>query len=229
MSIIKDIFNRTSPSSIDDFKSTIGRRGGLAQQNRFAIFMSPPQQTLLNLDLQNAAANLLSGTFSVGGLVNDPRDISMLCETCQLPGRQILTGEKPHLDFRQSVKYVNGYANEDITFTYHLTNDYYVKKIFDKWLGSIINTDTYNLKYDNEYKTDVTIQQLNAQNIPIYGVKLLNAFPVTVNSIDLNNASTNETQKLSVTMTYEDFVPEGALSSAVSGIKNTIRGLTKLI
>ena len=94
MSIINGIKRAINPTSIDAFKSTIGRRSGLARQNRFAVFMTPPQQTLLNLDLQNAAANLLSGSFSLGSLVNDPRDIALLCNSCQLPGRQIQTLEK---------------------------------------------------------------------------------------------------------------------------------------
>lgn len=229
MSIIDSIKRTFNPSSIDDFKATIGRRSGLARQNRFAIFMTPPGQTLLNLDLQNAAANLLSGSFSLGSLVNDPRDIALLCESCQFPGRQIQTLDKPHLDFRQQIKVPTGYFNEDITFEFHLTNDYYVKKIFDRWLNTIIEQDSYTLKYDSEFKTDVTIQQLNEQNVPIYGVKLLNAFPVTVNSIDLNNTSADTTQKLSVTFTFEDFEAEGALSSAVSGFKNSIGGITRII
>jgi hypothetical protein len=229
MSIIDGIKRGLNPTSIDAFKATIGRRSGLARQNRFALFMTPPQQTLLNLDLQNAAANLLSGSFSVGSLVNDPRDIALLCNNCQLPGRQIQTLEKQFLDFRQSIKVPTGYFNEDINFEFHLTNDYYIKKIFDRWSGSIIDQETYHLKYDSEYKTDVTIQQLNEQNIPVYGVKLKNAYPVTVNSVDLNNESSDTTQKLSVTMTFEDFETEGALSSVVSSVKNSIGGLTRLI
>lgn len=229
MSIIDGIKRGLNPTSIDAFKSTVGRRSGLSRQNRFAIFMTPPQQTLLNLDLQNAASNLLSGNFSLGSLVNDPRDIALLCNSCQLPGRQIQTLEKQFLDFRQSIKVPTGYFNEDINFEFHLTNDYYIKKIFDRWTNTIIDQDTYHLKYDSEYKTDVTIQQLNEQNIPVYGVKLKNAYPVTVNSVDLNMESSDTTQKLNVTMTFEDFETEGALSSVASSVKNSIGGITRLI
>jgi len=228
MSIKDKILGAVNPTGIEDIKSTIGKRGGLAKGNRFAIFMNPPAQTLLNLDLQRAAASLLSGTFSLGGLVNDPRDISILCESCSIPGRQIQTSEKPHLDFRQTIKYPTGYFNEDVTFSFLLTGDYYMRKIFDKWQGSIINNESYLLNYRNEYVTDVVIQQYNEQNVPIYGVRLKNAFPTTVQNIELNQGS-GEVQKLSVTMTYEDFEPEGALTSLVSGVKSSVRGLTKLI
>ena len=95
--------------------------------------------------------------------------------------------------------------------------------MFDKWLGLIIDPDTYLKNYDATYQTDITIQQLNEQNLPVYGVTLKNAFPVTVNSTALSNES-SDTQKLTVTMTYDDFEPAGGISSTFGGIKNTIKG-----
>jgi len=224
MSFIKKIQGTISPTTIDDFKSVISRRSGLAPANRFVVFMSPPSQTLLNLDLQNVASNLLSGNFGPSQLVNDPRDLSLLCESCSLPGRQIQTLERQSLNYRQSVKEPQGYFNEDVNFVFHLTNDYHMKKVFDRWLDMIVNPQTYQVAYKREYVCDVTIQQLNQQNIPVYGVKLKNAFPVTVNTIELTNTST-ETQKLSVTMTYEDYETEGSLASSIGGVKNIIGGV----
>ena len=104
-----------------------------------------------------------------------------------------------------------------------------MKKMFDKWSSMIINPDSYKLNYNADYQRDVVIQQLNEKNIPVYGIKLLNAYPVSVQAVDLNNSTQDGIQKLSVTMTYEDFVPEGGLSSALSGIKNAIGGITRLL
>ena len=224
MSLANKVQGLISPTTIDDFKSVISRRSGLAPANRFAIFMSPPSQTLLNLDLQNIASNLLSGNFGAGQLVNDPRDIAILCESCSLPGRQIQTLDHQNRNYRQSVKEPQGYFNEDVSFVFHLTNDYHMKKVFDRWLDLIINPETYQVAYKNEFVSDVTIQQLNQQNVPVYGVKLKNAFPVTMNAIELNNSST-ETQKLNVTLTYEDYETEGSIASSIGGVKNIIGGV----
>ena len=224
MSLVNKVQGLISPTTIDDFKSVISRRSGLAPANRFAIFMSPPSQTLLNLDLQNVASNLLSGNFGTGQLVNDPRDIAILCESCSLPGRQIQTLDHQNRNYRQSVKEPQGYFNEDVSFVFHLTNDYHMKKVFDRWLDLIINPETYQVAYKNEFVSDVTIQQLNQQNVPVYGVKLKNAFPVTMNAIELNNSST-ETQKLNVTLTYEDYETEGSIASSIGGVKNIIGGV----
>jgi hypothetical protein len=229
MSLVKKIQGTISPTTIDDFKSVIGRRSGLAPTNRFALFMNPPSQTLLNLDLQNAVTNLLSGNFGLSQFVNDPRDVALLCESCSLPGRQIQTLDKQHMNYRQSIKNPQGYFNEDVSFVFHLTNDYHMKKLFDRWLDLIVNPETYQVGYKKQYVTDVTIQQLNQQNIPVYGIKLKNAFPVTVNTIELNNSSSG-TQKLNVTLTYEDYETEGSIASSIGGVKNVIGGvLNRLI
>ena len=225
MSFLNKIRNTVNPTTIDDFKSTIGKHNGLARQTKFLIFMRPPSQSILNIDLENIAITALSGDFKASSLFNDPRDIAMLCNRCSLPGRQIQTLDNPLNGFAQSIKHPTGYFNEDVEFEFHLTNDYYMRKMFDKWIGLPINQNTYLKNYDSVYKTDITIQQLNQENVPIYGIELQNAFPITMNSIELNNESSDTTQKLSITFTYDDFKPTGGISSTLGGIKNAIGGL----
>ena len=190
-------------NSIENLKSSIVKHGGVAQENRFAVYMTPPEQTLFNLDLNSIITGALSGTFNVRSLINDPRDIAILCESCTLPGRQILTAD--YQSIKQSVKIPYGFINEDVTFTFLLTNDYYIKKIFDRWSDQIIGYNNYRANYLNNYVTDVTIVQLNKKNLPIYKVVLHNAYPITFNPITLDNNAENTAQKFSVTLTYENF------------------------
>ena len=227
MSLFKSTLNAVSPSSIDDFKSSIVKHGGLARGNRFAVFVTPPSASLFNLDLENIASNALSGTFNPKNLVNDPRDIALLCVSASLPGRQITTIE--HQDSTITTKRPNGYLNEDVSFTFHLTNDYYIKKIFDRWQDSVINRDSYHARYKESYVSDIVIQQLNSQNVPIYGVKLKNAFPVTINAVELSNESENSFQKLTVTVSYDDFEREGEIKTILSGFQESLGGLTNTL
>lgn len=213
--------------SINDIKAAVTKHGGIAMQNRFAVYMQPPAASLLNLDIQGAITSAISGNFSIKNAFNDPRDISLLCESCSLPGRQITTMD--YQSIRQAIKMPNGYINEDITFSFHLTHDYYIKKMFDKWVSAVIDFKNYRVRYQNEYTTDVIIQQLDKKNVPIYGIKLYKAFPVTINSINLDNTAENTPQKVSVTMAYEDYAVEGGLSSTLSAIKTSIGGITNLV
>ena len=97
--------------------------------------------------------------------------------------------------------------------------------MFDKWIDSIVPRKSYRVAYRETYTTDIVIQQLDRENTPVYGVRLLNAFPTTLNQIDLSNQTADDLSRLSVTITYEDYIPEKPLTSAAAGIKSAIGGI----
>ena len=207
-------------SSIDDLKSTISKKGGLAKTNRFSVFFTPPSASLLNLNPETIISSAISGNFSARNLINDPRDISILCESVAIPGRQIST-----LDYqaeKQTVKIPYGELHDDVTLNFLLTNDYYIKTMFDSWVGGIVDMNQYSIVYKKDIVTDIIIQQLDEKNIPIYGVKLENAFPTTVADITLDNNIENSISKLSVSFSYDKYVPEGPLSSTGSAIQSAL-------
>jgi len=168
--------------NIDTLKGLVTRRSGLARSNRFEILVVPPRQAF--------------------GDVQEIRDLNILCDATSLPGRQMQTFETNYT--RQQVKVVQSFINEDVSFTFNLTNDMFIKKMFDKWTDMIIDRRTFKKNYDSVYKRDVAIYQNNIQNERVYGVKLINAFPISVQAVELNS-SEGEVQKLTVEFTYEDF------------------------
>lgn len=206
--------------SIDKLTSTIGKRGGVAKQNRFQVIFTPPQGSLLS------GAGIVGALISGGGLksmINDPRDISMLCENVTIPGRQITT-----LDYtaeKQAVKIPYSFINEDVTCTFLLTNDYYMKTMFDNWMEQVFDDKKFTAKFKKDFTSDVVIQQLNSKDVPVYGVRLENAFPTTVAGITLDNNSESAVQKMTVTFSYDNYVPEGPLSSTLSGLGSAISGI----
>lgn len=207
-------------SSIDNLKSLISKKGGLAKTNRFNVIFTPPSQSLFNLNPEQIFSSAISGNFSVKNLINDPRDISLLCSGASLPGRQIST-----LDYqaeKQTIKIPYTIIDEEVTLKFLITNDYYIKTMMDSWVGSIIDLETYKVKYKEDAVTDIIIQQIDEQNTPIYGVKLINAFPTTISAIDLGNENENSIQELSVTMSYDKYVPEGPVSSTASAIRSAL-------
>jgi hypothetical protein len=227
MSIINKALNAISPTGVDALKGTINKRNGLARPNRFAIFMTPPQQSLISLDLQGALSSALSGGFNPASMLNDPRDISMLCESCSMPGLELTTLDYQTISF--PIKLPNGYNAPDVEFSFLLTGDYYIRKMFDNWLNLIVSREEYKVAYREEYATDVVIQQLNEKNVPVYGMRLQNAFPVSQSSIELNQTSSDSIQKLTVSFTYENMKPEGAITSVLAGVGSTIGGFTRII
>jgi hypothetical protein len=165
--------------NIAQFVALISKRGGIAKTNRFRIEISIP-------------------TYSTS-------DISLLCESISFPNKTIQSFD--FSSYRNTIKIPTGFANEDVTAVFHLTNDYYIKNIFDNWLNSIVNTESYFIAYDSTFKTDIKIYQLNERDEDIYAIKLKDAYPISMSAVDLNNTSTNATQKLSVDFTYNYWEP----------------------
>jgi len=209
-------------TSINKLKSVITSRGGLAKTNRYNVFFTPPSMSLFNINPEAILSNVISGQdVSVSTLINDPRDISLLCDSVTMPGRSISTME--YQDQFQIVKMPYTFVDSDITFSFLLTKDYYMKNIFDGWLDSILNSKDdqgevipYQLGYKQDYSTDIVIQQLDEEDVPIYGVKLIKAFPINVSEITLGNGQENEFAKVEVTFGYDKYEVEGPLSSTVS-------------
>jgi hypothetical protein len=171
--------------------------------------------SLLNLNPTNLIGNLVSGSFSLKNLINDPRDISLLCKSTSLPSRQI--GTTDYSTHSQSFKLPNNITDEEINMVFLVTSDMYIKTMFDNWIDEIFNAKDYLVGYKEEYTTDVTIQQLNKENKPVYGVRLVNAFPTTLGGLALDNSSENNTHELTVQWNYDYWIAEDALTSTLGG------------
>ena len=210
-------------SSIDDLKAVFSNHGGLVPSNRFNIIFTPPQMSLLNLNPSNIIGNMMSGSFSVRSLINDPRDISLLCKSASLPGRQIGT-----FDFqghKESKKMVNVVTDEEISTVFYITSDMYIKTMFDGWMNAIFDRDTHYAGYRDTFTTDVTIQQFNKENRPVYGVRLHNAFPTSIGGLGLDNTSEGGIQELTVQWSYDKWEPENAITSTIGGGLRAIKNL----
>ena len=180
----------TYPANIDSLKSTIGRRTGLAKANRFAVYMNLPR---VSIDVGSIITNVVSGNFNPLQVLNDPRDISLLCETATLPGRSIATNE--YQTNMKARKMPYGYISDYVSFTFLLTGDYYIKDVF---------------------VSEVEIQQLNDQNIPVYSCKLRKAFPINISTVDLGNTNENTVSRVTVTFAYDDWVETSSTGSAIA-------------
>ena len=169
------------PVSIDTLKSTINRRGGVARPNRFGVYITHPSKninSLLNFNPANLLSNLISGQgVNIGDFIQDPRDMFLLCRNVTMPGKRISTTEATHNHHLSKKPY--SAVTDEVTMSFMLTNDYYIKKYFDMWQEMIIDTsrEHYKTFYKSEYTTDVIIQQLSASNdvVPGYTIKLQNA------------------------------------------------------
>ena len=205
--------------SIDNLKSTIGRRQGVAQPNRFAIYMPIPIFNTDNTLVDVIQSGIAGGSVAAGinSLYNDPRDLTFLCRTAVLPGRQIATTDYATNTKMHKMPYAQ--ITDDLTLTFIVTQDMFVKKFFDAWQSKVINKDN-SVNYKDTYATDIIVQQLNKNNFPIYTVKFKKAYPVTVDPIDLNADSADTMSVMGVTLAYDDWEASDGLLDGVSDALN---------
>lgn len=203
--------------TIDTMKATIGKHGGAAKNNRFSVVMTPPTTSVFNLNAGDILDSVLTGGFDLKQLVNDPRDIAILCQRAALPSWNISTFE--YQTDKQVNKFPYTYIHEDLTLSFLCTNDYYIKKMFDTWMGNIMTIDSHIANYKSAYTTDIVVNQLNEQNIPVYGYTFEKAYPVIVTAIEFEQGG-QDLVKFDVTFAYDKFKPTGFTSAAIDAISN---------
>lgn len=163
------------------------------------------------------ANNYLVELPSIGGLnqssSSQGREMNLLCANASLPGKQLLTVERP-IGMRQE-KIVYGYAAPPVQMSFYCMNDYFALRYFDRWRELMLNEEHGLVGYkkpsafrgyrSSGYAAPVKIHQLrkpqigvNANAGPIqvnigfgggsvYSCELFDAFPTTINSIEYNN------------------------------------------
>lgn len=166
-------------SSINDLKGIISGKGGAARSNRFKVILPP-----------------------INGVTSN--ELDLLCRDVNLPGRQILTRERTIGIQTRKVAY--GFAQEDVSITFLLLNDYGAKRYFEAWQNIAINQETLEIGYKKDYSKKVSIFQLDNQNRNVYKCDLLEAFPTTMNTIALNN-ELDGLVEVNVQLSYTNWEP----------------------
>ena len=145
-------------NSVDELKALANTKLGFARPNRFLV------------TLPSFGGGGLFGIFTDGA---SPRELNILCSHASLPAKNILTNERRIGMEYQKMAY--GYQVDDVTLTFYMMNDYGVKEYFDTWRNIVVNENSMESNYKNDYARTV------------YSVDLLEAFPINTSEIQLNN------------------------------------------
>ena len=166
------------PGSISDFQSSFKK--DIARPNKFLVDIPIP--------------------LTLIPYIGTSRNLSMRCEAATLPGRTFATAEqKIGSNPVEKFPYETTYTDVDLTFI--VDDDMSQKTFFDAWMNYVNPTFNYNFRYKSDYASIVTITQYDVQNKPSYSVSLYDAFPISMNQMDLD-WSNDGYHKLTVTMAY---------------------------
>jgi hypothetical protein len=202
------------------FLSNLNSKRGPAKSNRYEVIIPIP--TYLNNFITNSIImelNLDSNT-SIGDLIariqlirsqSDPgfglfvsRFLALQCEATELPGKMLQTADVKIYGPTFKVPYQAQF--QDLTLTFLCTNEFYERKLFDKWLEVIMPMDTNNLRYpkgdDTRYMTNIRIIQYDEFIKEIYAIECLDAFPIGISSQPVAWANDNF-HRVSVVFAYQ--------------------------
>ncbi len=127
------------------------------------------------------------------------RKLKFRCESTELPSRSIST--VPMKIYGPVENYPYQTTFQDITLTFIVGDNMEEKLFFDAWLEWINPSLTYNFKFKGDYAVPLRINQYDVQNKVSYSVDLIDAFPVAINSMQLDS-SADGYHKLTVSFTF---------------------------
>lgn len=182
-------------AAIDTFVSEI-RQSSLARTNRFEVQVTVPQT------LQNR--------------YQDARLVSLYCEQASFPMLNISTKAIKIFGPSYQRPVSSEYGGEGVSLTFHVDRDMRVKKFFDDWMHSIVGENDYLVNYADQYTSTIYIRQVDEEDNITYEIELIDAFPRSMNMMDLNHNTQSQTHRLTMLMAYRKWqeYPAGGNSGA---------------
>jgi hypothetical protein len=175
------------PSNIQNFISLLSFKG-ISKQNRFDVIVTPP--TLL-------------------GPVNP--QLTYRAESASFPGRSINTidDQRDTVGPMRKIGYFSMYEAFSITFV--CNKDLEEKETLEKWMDLIVGTyrtsrsglasGNFKAGYYNNYIGTIEVFQYDEQNNLTYKIKLLEAYPTSINTLE-TNWNSSDVHKIVGTFSY---------------------------
>jgi hypothetical protein len=230
------------------FLSNVRAKDGLAKPSRFEVILPIPPyigsmvgnsiiEKILNLpnSVFSDVSDAIGSVFGRQGQQDEysktsnsslSRYLALQCESAELPGKTLQTADVKIYGPTFKVPYQTQYTES--TFTFLCTNEFYERKLFDRWMEAINPSDTNNLRFPKgettRYMSNIKIIQYDEFIRQIYAVELIDAFPIGIASQALN-WSEDGFHRLSIQFAYQRYrtIYEGtydlaAAASALFGV-----------
>lgn len=213
--------------SPDTFLANINAKDGLARPNRYEVILPIPQyidnfvsqsifEKILNVpnsiitDISDGINSVLNGdSLNTGTRTANPsitRYLSLQCESAELPGKTIATKDVKVYGPTYKVPYQTLYSETNLTFL--CTNEFYERKLFERWAECIMPSDTNNLRYAKDdatrYMTNIKIVQYDEFIKQIFAIELIDAYPISIASQQLSWSDDNF-HRLGIQFAYQKY------------------------
>ena len=137
-------------------------------------------------------------------------NLPFLCESVSLPTKGIASNAHDVYGPPREIPYRETFTEAALSFI--VDDKFTVKRFFDKWQENIINVETGNVNYWNNFVATINITRLSndasdfATASDSYKIELREAYPSAVGEIALGHTQGSEILKLSVTFKYRKWM-----------------------
>jgi hypothetical protein len=208
------------------FLSHMRSKDGPAKPSRFEVVIPIPDyinkfvpnniiENLLNLpnaifSTVTEAIGSVTGQSPIGSNATLSRYLALQCETAEIPGRTLVTQDAKVYGPTYKIPYQSQY--NEMTLTFLSTNEFWERKLFERWIEAIHPSDTNNMRFpkgdslNTGYMTPIKVIQYDDFIRQIYAVELVDAFPIGLSAQQLS-WSEDGFHRLSVQFAYQKYKP----------------------
>ena len=137
-------------------------------------------------------------------------NLQYLCEAVSLPTKGIASNAQDIYGPPREIPYRETFTEAALSFI--VDDNFTIKRFFDQWQEKIINPETGNVNYWNNFVATINITRLSndatsfAEASDMYKIELREAYPSAVGEIALGHSQGGEILKLSVTFKYRKWM-----------------------
>ena len=196
-----------SPTTIGRFMANISQGEGMARPTRYLVRFNMPNK--IALASEGSYDTSQQGVNDVGGQ-ELARTVGMMCNTIEMPERSITQADS--ITYGPKRQMPVGY-NFPGTINLSVYGDKFLRQrmFFESWQKMIMDLNSHNMNYYDEYTGSVDIMQLgsfdaeNDRDRVTYMVRLYECYPSTIGSYSYGYEKQNELVNLPITLTYRNW------------------------
>lgn len=181
-----------------DFLSHFKR--GVMKPNLYEVVFRLPRGVVPSGDPVAEQGILAPTMMAVQNLMNGVGSINIKCHTATFPQRTLQTFEikQNTTPFRAPFSAIY----DPVTFSFYSNANGDTRAYFDIWQRAVFNVRSNTMNFYKEFTSDIELYVHNDAGARTYGVKLFEAWPLSVGPLDVSYSQVDNYQSVVTTIAY---------------------------
>ena len=175
-------------NTLGRFMANIAQGEGFARPTRYLVRIFLPNKLTVGDSRDEDGGVISAGVNTIGGQELS-RNVGMMCNKITMPSRSVAS--KAHQIYGPKTEMPYAYTFGDtIEATFYADKFLRQRAFFETWQKLIFDLNTHNIKYYDDYTSQVDILELGHYDAEedrdriVYGVRLYEVYPKTIGSIE---------------------------------------------